>query len=489
MKFTQLRKNQIFVNSSWGITSQVFQSILLSLFFILIARHYATQVFANFIIATVLYQLLSAFSSLGLSQWFIREITGTENKEDLIYKFFKIQIYSGITFYLLNIILGFLLYDDKIIHVLTILLGINIVFDNLINAIKCINISEFKQEKTFIILSIDAFLKFVATCFLFVYPFSIITLCIILVIVRFVTLNLFLRIGLSGLINLKSLYKYKISLNYIKYLLVLNWPFIIMGGTSIINWRAAAIIISKALSSGDVANYEISYKIFSMVQLLPIVVATTFFPILINLFKDDKIKELSAFYKKVHRYYLLFGLLCFTFIYSFADFLIPILFGPDYAGTGIYTQLMFLTILVFPTAFLQANVLVAMKYERLDMWFNVVLMSINVIFCIVGAYFFKSLNVIIISIFLGFVVFHILQDVFLIKKSISSVRHVFEFYALSVFSIGSYFLLNKWVNSTLLFFAFWLVIFCLSIYINKSKGLFKFNVFLNRNNSKIESFK
>jgi hypothetical protein len=150
---------------------------------------------------------------------------------------------------------------------------------------------------------------------------------------------------------------------------------------------------------------------------------------------------------------------------------------------------MFLTILVFPTAFLQANVLVAMKYERLDMWFNVVLMSINVIFCIVGAYFFKSLNVIIISIFLGFVVFHILQDVFLIKKSISSVRHVFEFYALSVFSIGSYFLLNKWVNSTLLFFAFWLVIFCLSIYINKSKGLFKFNVFLNRNNSKIESFK
>src|SRR5680860_1211103 len=122
MKFTQLRKNQIFVNSSWGITSQVFQSILLSLFFILIARHYVTQVFANFIIATVLYQLLSAFSSLGLNQWFIRELTGVENKKDLIYKFFKIQIYSGVTFYLLNIILGFLLYDDKIIHLLVVLL-------------------------------------------------------------------------------------------------------------------------------------------------------------------------------------------------------------------------------------------------------------------------------------------------------------------------------------------------------------------------------
>ena len=482
MKLSQLRKNQIFVNSSWGMTSQVFQSILLSLFFILIARHYATEVFANFIIATVLYQLLSAFSSLGLSQWFIREITGTENKKDLIYKFFKIQIYSGVTFYLLNIILGFLLYDDKIIHVLAILLGINIIFDNFVNAIKCINISEFKQEKTFIILTIDAFLKFATACFLYVYPLSIITLAIILVIVKFATLNLFLRIGSSRLINVKSLYQYKISLNYLKHLLILNWPFIIIGAASIINWRTAAIIISVVLSPGDVANYEISYKIFSVVQLLPIVVATTFFPILINLFKEDKIKELSAFYKKVHKYYLLFGLFCFTFIYSFADFLIPAIFGVKYVGTEIYTKEMFLTILVFPTSFLQANVLVAMKREKLDMWFNVVLMIINVTFCIIGAYFFKSLNVIIISIFLGFVVFHILQDIVLIKKKISSVILVIEFYGLSIASIISYIVLEKLLNhvkiekllnQVVLFSGYWIAIFSLYFLIKKLRGGFK----------------
>ena len=473
IKFSQLLKSKIFVNSSWGIISQVFQSILLSLFFILIARNYSTQVFASFIIATVLYQLLSAFSSLGLSQWFIREISGTENKKDLIYRFFKIQIYSGVTFYLLNVFLGFLLYDDKIIHVLTILLGINIVFDNLVNAIKCINISEFKQEKTFIILSIDAFLKFAATCFLYVYPFSIISLSIILVIVRFVTLNLFLRIGSSRLLNLKLLYQYKISLNYIKNLLVLNWPFIIIGGASIINWRTAAIIISKALSPIDVANYEISYRIFSIAQLLPIVVATTVFPILINLFKEDKIKELSAFYKKVHIYYLLFGLFSFTFIYSFADFLIPAIFGVKYVETGIYTKEMFLTILVFPTSFLQANVLVAMKYEKLDMWFNVVLLIINVTFCFIGVYFFKSLNMIIISIFLGFVGFHILQDIVLVKKRISSGKFVFEFYALSITSIISYIVLEKLLNRIVLFPAYWITILGVYFLIMKTREGFK----------------
>src|SRR6185312_11301671 len=187
-KFSVISKNRIFVNSSCGIISQTLQSILLSLFFILVARSYSTEVFANFIIAFVLYQLISAFSTLGLSQWFIREISTAYDKKDLINKFFKLQIYSGVAFYLLNIFVTFFLYHDSQIQLLTIFLGINIVFDNLINAIKCINISEFKQNKTFIILTTEAFLKFAVTCFLFVLPFSIIKLSILLVIVRFLTL-------------------------------------------------------------------------------------------------------------------------------------------------------------------------------------------------------------------------------------------------------------------------------------------------------------
>jgi len=474
---TELVKSPIFVNSSWGIISQVLQSILLSLFFILIARNYTTLVFANFIIATVLYQLIAAFSSLGLSQWFIRELANTVNKKDLINKFLKLQIYSGIAFYIANILLGFCLYNNHIIHVLIILLGINIVFDNLINAIKCVNISEFNQKKSFIILSIDAFLKFAVTCILFVYPISIITLSIMLITVRFTTLNLFINIGSSRLINLKLVFKYKISFKYIKELLISNWPFIIIGSVSIINWRIATIIISKVLTPIDVANYEISFRIFSLAIMLPVVISTTVFPTLITLFKEGKIKELTAFYKKVQFYSLLFGLFSFTFIYSFVDFLLPFLFGSNYSGTGIYTKQMFLTILVFPTAFLQANLLVAIKFEKLDMWFNVVNLISNVTFCLIGIYFIKSLSVINISIFIGFLIFHILQDVVLVKKDFSSRRHVFKFYTLNIFAIGSYLLLAKLLNPVILFSSYWISILCLNIYLKKIREFNEIKIF------------
>ena len=350
-KLSVLTKNPIFINSSWGIVAQVLQSVLLSLFFVLVARNYSTDVFANFIIATVLYQLIAAFSTLGLSQWFIREITGTGQKEELVNRFFKLQVYSGFTFYLINVMLGFLLYDDRQIQLLTIFFGINIVFDNLINALKCINIAEFKQQKTFVILSAEAFFKFAVTCFLFILPFSIITLTIILVLVRFVSLNLFLKLGSSKLISVKSIIRCKVPFNYLITLIRFNWPFIILGSVSMLNWRVSTVIISKVLTKLDVANYEISYRIFSVAMMLPVAVSATVFPILIRYVKEKQLKEFNAFYRQAHIYYFLFGLFSFTFIYSFIDIILPVVFGASYAATGIYTKQMFLTILVFPTAF------------------------------------------------------------------------------------------------------------------------------------------
>ncbi|MBS1529445.1 MAG: oligosaccharide flippase family protein, partial [Bacteroidetes bacterium] len=114
-------KSVLFKNSSWGIISQVSQTVLLSLFFVILARKYSTAEFSKYIIATVLYQLITAFSAMGLSQWFIREIAVTNNKKDLVSKFLKIQLYFGVLFYLINIGCVYLLYKDPFIRTLSVL--------------------------------------------------------------------------------------------------------------------------------------------------------------------------------------------------------------------------------------------------------------------------------------------------------------------------------------------------------------------------------
>lgn len=466
-RILQLSKNPVVSNSYWGGISLALQGILLSLFFIIIARQYPTEVFADFIVANVLYQLISAFSTLGLSQWFVREITGLTERKSVVNRYFKLQLWFGFVFYLVNICLGYVLYNDAIIRQLTIFFGINIIFDNLINAIKCINIAEFKQKKTFTILSIEAVLKFAVTCLLFIFPLSIVNLTIFIVLVRFLTLNLFLNIGSSHLISFKSLLSEKIGLSFIKNLVRKNWPFIIIGSISIINWRISTLIISKFLTSKDVADFEISFRLFSLAQMLPIVVSTTVFPILVNYFREQKIEDFTAFYKKMHLPYFLYSLVAFTFIYSFIDYILPVVFGNAYADTGIYTKQMFITILVFPTAFLQANVIVSMKLEKLDMWLNILVFVLTLTGSLIGLLFYRSMTVINLSIFFSFVVFHILQDIILIRRGISTLSTTLEFYGLNVFLIGIYIWFSRIVNPVVLFTVFWFVLAGLFVYRHK----------------------
>jgi len=88
-------------------------------------------------------------------------------------KFLKLQLYSGIGFYLANCLIALLLYDNHEIRWLTVVMGINIVFDNLIYVIKCLNIARSAQSLTFKIIVVDSVLKFLGILSFVVFPFPI----------------------------------------------------------------------------------------------------------------------------------------------------------------------------------------------------------------------------------------------------------------------------------------------------------------------------
>jgi O-antigen/teichoic acid export membrane protein len=167
------------------------------------------------------------------------------------------------------------------------------------------------------------------------------------------------------------------------------------------------------------------------------------------------VASFRAFYRRTYVYYLLFGCLAYSFIYSFSDALLPLVFGSKYAMAAEYTRQMFLTMVVFPTAFLQGNVLFAMRLERRDMWFNLVLLVLNVTICLVGLAYVSSLAVITAALVISFVVFHLLQDVLLIRLGVSSVRHALISHASAVAFVVSYSLLAGRSSSYLVFLLYW----------------------------------
>jgi len=449
--------SKVIKSSLWGIAANGLQSILLSLFFVILAREYNKGEFATFLIANNIYQLLAAFSTLGLGQWFTRELIKTTNAQGLINKFLKVQLYSGVFFYLVNLALAWVLYHDVTILKIAVILGVNVVFDNFIYAIRSLNIAQFRQQKTFIILLVDSAFKFIASCILFIYPISIITLSIVLIAFRFITLNLFINYGTSKTVNIFQLIKHKISLEEVKKLLTQNWAFIIIGSVSILYWRIGNTIISKMLTDADVANYEVSYRIFSLALILPMIVSTTVFPQFVSLSKEENKLPLYQYFHKVFQLFMLYSLLSFTFMYSFAQYIIPFVFGQEYSNNVIHSIQMFLAVLVFPTVLLQANILVALHQEKKDMWLNIIALVTNVILSVVGILYFKSLDGVNMAIFFSFLLFHLLQDFLLFKMGITSVFRIVKFYLIMIVVIVGYALLSKYISPLWLYPSFVMV--------------------------------
>lgn len=462
-----MKRSGFLKNSFWGLASNILQNVLLSVFFLIIARNFAVKDFGNYIISNSLYQVISSFSALGLGQWFIRQLNDEKDIKHFLNKFLKIQIFAGVFFYIINIALAYILYEDETIKMLSILIGLNIIFDNIIYTVKNLNIAQFEQNKTFIVLIIEAVIKVALGCVIFIYPYTIVEMAFFLVIIRIVTLNLFLRISTSKLATFKSIMFNRVSLNDVKSLIIANWPFIIVGSVAVIYWRIGSILISKFLPVADVATYEIAYKFFSLAQIIPVIISASIFPELLKTYKEDGVQAFNNLYKLFFKIYLVFGFLAFTFIYSFADEIVLLAFGDNYKDAGLYTKQMFLTILVFPTALLQANILIILKLERKDMWFNIASFAVNFLFAFIGLLYFKSLTVINLSIFFSFIVFHLLQDSVMLKYKITSVAHVLYSYLILFAVLGTYAYLATQLNNYLLFISFWIVVFSALIFTDK----------------------
>ena len=427
LNIQSLLTSNLFKNSAWGGLSNILQNLLFSVFFIIMARIYSPSDFGSYLIANNIYSLVLGFSSLGLGHWFIREWIHTDDKPTLTGTFFKTQFIIGLVFYIIHIGVSFLLYDKALIRSLALIIGINILFDNVISVIKSLNVAELKQWKSFLLITIEATIKCAIGCVLFFYPIPVVWLSLILIIIRLLTLNLFITWGTGGSFHLARFMRVSIQWSTFRTLVLKNWAFLVISSMAVLNWKIGGIIVSKFLSLNAVAEYEVAFKLLTIAYILPIIVSQSIYPMLIKAEKENP-ASLRSLYQLAFYPLAIYGLLAYAFVVSYADTIIPWLFGPSFEHASLYCRQLFLVMLVFPTIFLQANVMLTLKLEKIDMYCNLISVLVNLSLCLIGMLFWKQLDVVNYAIFCSFVVFHIIQDWVLVRKHIIYPLHVLVVY-------------------------------------------------------------
>lgn len=429
----QITINKVFQNSIWGIVSSLFQNIVFSIFFIVLARKLDSSVLSSYIISNTFYGLMLSFSSLGMGQWFVRKMVNDSKNIKHINLFISVQLFSGFIFYILQNIIVFNLYEEKIIHQISFILGFNIILDNILYVTKTVNVINNDQRKTFIITSSEALMKLIFAYFIWLYGTSVLIIVFTLVLLRLISVVFFIQYGLPQdiVIRVRSII-FSFTFSELFKTVHSNKYFIFIGSISVLFWSFGNIVVSKLIGLSYVPHFEISYKLFTMAELVPLVFSASIFPVLTQKYKSDY-SGLVLYFRKIFWIYAAYGFLSFMFILFFSDFFIPRLFGVGYIDTSKYSVQLFFTMLLFPTSLHQANLLIAMGYERRDMWYNLFMLISHIIVSLTLLFFFKDLSCLNLSIFLSFLLFHLSQDYFLLKKRILTKYDVLYFYVIIIF--------------------------------------------------------
>lgn len=437
-KILTLADSQLAKNGFWALAGNMLQTVFVTMFFVILARVYPKEEFATYLVALGIYQALVAFSSMGLGQWYIRQYTDESDKQMFTMRYFKIQLILGSLFYLLNVGAALLLYSGTTIYWLAVILGTNIIFDNLIGAIKSFNIAELNQKITFRILTMDGLLRLLIVVIVLVFPISITWVSVIFVASRLLTSMYFIEIGLDKKISLRDILKLKIKMAEIRKEVFATWRFALIGGIAIVFWRLGNILASKFLTIQDVADFEIAFKVYSILMIVPSLFIGLCYKYFVQLIFEKAIASLKDFYYACNMLFLVYSVFSYMIIYSFSRELVVFTFGAGYVNAIAATREIVIAILIFPAILLQANIIVAMKSEQADLIFNMSALLVQLLCCVLGFLYSKSLSTINYSIIISLFFFHLAQSIFLINKGILTWYSTIRYYLITGFVVVAY---------------------------------------------------
>jgi len=419
----KLLGKSVISNTIWGVASNVLQNAFLGIFFVLLAKAIGLSQFSEYVIGNSLYQIVAAFSTMGLANYFIREYVQVEGKNDYsVLHFFATEFILSIVGFFLIILFSLLLYHDEffIITVSTVL-GINILFDNLIYSVKAIHVAEKTQIVYLKITLFESFVKLILAVIYFYLPFNFVLFILILVFARIITLaQAFISMPteikreISKVSELKSI-KNILKLKKIKKLIYQGRIFVIIGAVNIIFWRINSLLLSKLASKSDVGLYEIAFKFFSIAQIIPVILLGTIYPLMAKHFSDKN--TYLSISQKAYLQIFIFSVYTTLFAYYLCPYFIDIFFGKEFKGAIKLTQHMFFALIPFSLSLVQAYMLLSSHNEKLDMWLNI----INVLFNTILGYTLISLSGSIgsvTSITISFILFYILQAIILKRKKL-----------------------------------------------------------------------
>lgn len=327
--FSSNTRAKITANVLWQIVDKITRlgaGLFIGLW---VARYLGPEQYGIYNYAVAYVALFSAIAGLGLNNIVTKDIVNKPSHiSEILGSSFILRFFGGGFLCLLaGISILFIRPGDSIIHILVLILSVASVFQAF-NVIDFYYIAIIQSKYSIIAKNIAFFLVSIIKIILLVTNrLTIIQLaCVLIIETLLAGLILVFLYGKSNM----SVRKWRVSILYCKDLLKRSWPLLLSGITIMLYMRIDQIMLGNMLGDTEVGVYSAAVRISEIWYFLPMIMASSVYPNLIETKKLD-----TALYHK--RYLLLFRLMNLITISGallmtvFSGLIIKIFYGEAYA--------------------------------------------------------------------------------------------------------------------------------------------------------------
>ena len=345
---------RIFKNSTWMIASQTVTNLCAFVWTILMARYLGTSDFGILSFAISLSTVVGVLMDSGTQTYIVRAISKDYDRTE---RYFEKTVPLKVVLSVL-IIAGTVLFliltgrSDSVINVSFIMLcqyaflSMNGFFYGIFQAYEKMEYQSIASALNAIVLLVIVFLTIYLDLGLYGMAFGY------LIAIFCAFLYIYSKIG-----NLNFKPHYNFDYSFSKELLKAALPFGLTGIFYSIYFTIDMTMLQYLATNAAVGMYNASYKIVSLITTFYAFYPQVIFPVMVKLFEDSA--DLLKFsYERSIKYLLLIILPICAGVILYAEPLMTLIYGSQYAGSGMIVMVLMFTI---PFLFVNGASTVAMN--------------------------------------------------------------------------------------------------------------------------------
>jgi O-antigen/teichoic acid export membrane protein len=157
-----------------------------------------------------------------------------------------------------------------------------------------------------------------------------------------------------------------------------SWPFLVIMGLQAANFRVDTVMVYTLASASEAASYEIAFKLLEVSRLLVRPVAAVFFPLCAALAASMAWDKLRSTADKLLLRSAGVGLLLAAGVAVIAPWVMPTMWGPEYAESGAVLRVLYLSVPVLWVGLVGSFLAAALGRERMAAVGQALSLAVNI---------------------------------------------------------------------------------------------------------------